>query len=257
MVMLYIDYTALFLMQLRMLVRPIFRASKPTCLVKQITSTYSRAPPMNRMASTLPRLPVFEAIAGHDPKSTAVIHSTSGRRFSYGELLEDVMDAKDKIMALAGRTDTNGQRIAFLVENGYDYVGAMMVMSIERLDMLTAKVTLLSILGSNSIAVPLSSGFPANELRYILDNSEALMLLSSEKFRSKTDEVVKEGLEKKPIVGHIEKRRGGSSAERKAQLESSKENQSGMMLYTSGTTSRPVSSRGRETPVSKTNLRVI
>ncbi|MCJ1293993.1 hypothetical protein MMC34_005550 [Xylographa carneopallida] len=177
---------------------------------------------MNRMASTLPRLPVFEAIAGHDPKSTAVIHSTSGRRFSYGELLEDVMDAKDKIMALAGRTDTNGQRIAFLVENGYDYV-----------------VTLLSILGSNSIAVPLSSGFPANELRYILDNSEALMLLSSEKFRSKTDEVVKEGLEKKPIVGHIEKRRGGSSAERKAQLESSKENQSGMMLYTSGTTSRP------------------
>ena len=103
------------------------------------------------------------------------------------------------------------------------------------------KVTLLSILGSNSIAVPLSSGFPASELRYILDNSEALMLLSSEKFRSKTDEVVKEGLDKKPIVGHIEKKHGRSSTERKAQLESSKDDQSGMMLYTSGTTSRPVS----------------
>ncbi|MCJ1285976.1 hypothetical protein MMC26_005318 [Xylographa opegraphella] len=174
------------------------------------------------MASTLPHLLVLEAIAGHDPKSTAVIHSISGRSFSYGELLDDVADAKEKIQTLAGSTGTDGQRIAFLVENGYDYV-----------------VTLLSILGSNSIAVPLSSGFPANELRYILDNSEALMLLSSEKFRSKTDEVVKEGLEKKPIVGQIEKKLGRSSVESKAQLEKSKDNQSGMMLYTSGTTSRP------------------
>ena len=107
--------------------------------------------------------------------------------------------------------------------------------------MLTALVTLLSILGSNSIAVPLSSGFPATELRYILDNSEALMLLSSEKFRSKTDDVVKEGLEKKPIIGHIEKKLGRASTECKAQLESLNDNQSGIMLYTSGTTSRPVS----------------
>ena len=32
-------------------------------------------------------------------------------------------------------------------------------------------VTLLSIIGSNGIAVPLSSGFPSSELRYILGNS--------------------------------------------------------------------------------------
>ncbi|MCJ1322355.1 hypothetical protein MMC15_007703 [Xylographa vitiligo] len=206
-----------------MVVRFVPRTTyKPTSPIYQITSTYFRTPSLYRMASTLPRLPVFEAIADHDPKSTAVIHSTSGRRFSYGELLDDVADAKEKIQALAGGTGTDGQRIAFLVENGYDYV-----------------VTLLSILGSNSIAVPLSSGFPASELRYILDNSEALMLLSSEKFRSKTDEVIKEGLEKKPIVGHIEKKHGQSSAERKAQFEGLGDNQSGMMLYTSGTTSRP------------------
>ena len=84
------------------------------------------------MASTLPRLPVFQAIADHDPKSTAIIHSISGRRFSYGELLDDVADAKGKIQALAGSTSTDGQRIAFLVENGYDYVGAMIEMSIEK-----------------------------------------------------------------------------------------------------------------------------
>lgn len=40
-----------------------------------------------RMASTLPRLAVFEAIAKHDPESTVAVHSLSGRRFKYGELL--------------------------------------------------------------------------------------------------------------------------------------------------------------------------
>lgn len=98
---------------------------------------------------------------------------------------------------------------------------------------------MLSILGSNSIAVPLSSSFPASELRYILDNSEALMLLSSAKFQSKADEVLKEGLEKKPISGTIEKKLEGSQSSENVQLEVQKNNKSGMMLYTSGTTSRP------------------
>jgi hypothetical protein len=76
------------------------------------------------MASTLPKLPIFEAIASHDPKSTVVIHSESGRRFTYGELLQDVAEAKDKLHKEAGSDNIDGQRIAFLVENGYDYVGA-------------------------------------------------------------------------------------------------------------------------------------
>ena len=102
-------------------------------------------------------------------------------------------------------------------------------------------MTLLSILGSNCIAVPLSSGFPASELRYILDNSEALMLLSSEKFKEKAQEVLKEGLEKKPMLGMVEKRQGGEGGSSDhVQLEGTQENQAGMMLYTSGTTSRPV-----------------
>jgi acyl-CoA synthetase (AMP-forming)/AMP-acid ligase II len=76
------------------------------------------------MASTLPRLPIFQAIASHDPQSTVVIHSGSGRRFTYGELLGDVADAKDKLLKESGESSINGQRIAFLVENSYDYVGA-------------------------------------------------------------------------------------------------------------------------------------
>ena len=81
------------------------------------------------MASTFPDLPIFRAIASHDPKSTAVVHSRSNRSFTYGELLKDVEEAKIQLyqeLKHAIREDENvgGQRVAFLVENSYDYVGA-------------------------------------------------------------------------------------------------------------------------------------
>lgn len=76
-----------------------------------------------RMASTLPRLPVFEAISGHDPDSTVVVHSASQRTFRYGELLGDVCRMRNRLLEAAGRDDIHGERIAFLVENSYDYVG--------------------------------------------------------------------------------------------------------------------------------------
>jgi hypothetical protein len=76
-----------------------------------------------RMASTLPRLPIFEALAGHDPNSTVVVHSASGRKFTYGELLGDVVHGKERLLKEGGGK-MDGERIAFLVENSYDYVGA-------------------------------------------------------------------------------------------------------------------------------------
>lgn len=78
------------------------------------------------MASTLalPKLPLFEAITSHDAGSTAVIHSLSGRRFTYGDLVKDVAEGKQKLSHHAEGKPLEGERIAFLVENGYDYVGA-------------------------------------------------------------------------------------------------------------------------------------
>jgi hypothetical protein len=76
------------------------------------------------MASTLPRLPIFEAITSHNPKSAAIVHYPSGRTFTYGELVHDVADATEELKGKAGRGELFGGRIAFLVENGYDYVGA-------------------------------------------------------------------------------------------------------------------------------------
>ncbi|PVI02375.1 acetyl-CoA synthetase-like protein [Periconia macrospinosa] len=173
------------------------------------------------MASTLPRLPIFEAIKKHDSKSTAVVHGLSGRTFTYGELVNDVAAAKDKLQRNAGGKSTAGERISFLVENGYDYV-----------------VTLLSILASHAIAVPLCTTFPAHELRYIIDQSESLMLLSSEKFQSKADEILKEGLETNPINYKQEKIMMGKTDDY-VTLEDPTSPKGGMMLYTSGTTNRP------------------
>lgn len=80
----------------------------------------------HHMASiTLPKLAILEAISSHDPKSTAVIHSGSGRRFLYGHLLRDVAASKDRLHQSVGGQKLGGHKIAFLVENSYDFVGAI------------------------------------------------------------------------------------------------------------------------------------
>lgn len=186
----------------------------------------SRPPPilhqLFRMASTLPRLPVFQAIAGHDPQSTAVVHSLSGRHFSYGQLLRDVARAKDQLRHDANGRSLDGERIAFLVENSYDYV-----------------VTLLSILASNAIAVPMSPAFPAHELQYIVNQSAAFMLLASDKYQEKAQEILKEGLEHEPISAKVEKRLDDATSSESVGFGELPDEKGGMMLYTSGTTNRP------------------
>jgi malonyl-CoA/methylmalonyl-CoA synthetase len=101
-------------------------------------------------------------------------------------------------------------------------------------------VTLLSIIGARSIALPLSPAFPPHELQYIMDHSQASMLLASGKFKEKAQQVVDEGLEGTPKLIRLEKRRSESTSQEDVQLDESDEGMGGMMLYTSGTTARPV-----------------
>lgn len=75
------------------------------------------------MASTLPNSSIFKTLAQHDPKSPAIVHSQSGRSFTYGSLIHDVAAAKDDLWSRAGKKSLKGERVAFLAENGYDYVG--------------------------------------------------------------------------------------------------------------------------------------
>ncbi|CAI6336059.1 unnamed protein product [Periconia digitata] len=201
--------------------RIALRFPRCCCSTTRPQSPFTTAPAAHRMASTLPRLPIFEAIKKHDSQSTAVVHGLSGRTFTYGELVNDVAAAKHQLQTNAGGRNTAGERISFLVENGYDYV-----------------VTLLSILASHAIAVPLCTTFPAHELRYIIDQSESLMLLSSEKFQSKADDILKEGLQTSPINYKQQKIMMGKTDDY-VTLEPPISEKGGMMLYTSGTTNRP------------------
>lgn len=101
-------------------------------------------------------------------------------------------------------------------------------------------MTFLSILANDAIALPLSSSFPVGELRYIVENSEALILLSTEKFKDKAEEVLRDGLNSQPILGFTEKIEAGAGASQDITLDGTTEGKGGLMLYTSGTTSRPV-----------------
>ncbi|KAF2148820.1 acetyl-CoA synthetase-like protein [Myriangium duriaei CBS 260.36] len=175
--------------------------------------------------STLPRYPIFEALLKHDPQSTAIVHCLSGRSYTYGQLVGDISAKTKQLAADAGRNEgeLRGERVAMLIENSYDYV-----------------VNLLSIMASDAIAVPLSPAFPAGELRYVLDHSEALMLLSSAKFADKARETLSDGLKHTPISVTAEKAKEGSISSKPPPLrEISDIDQGGLMLYTSGTTSRP------------------
>ncbi|ODM18241.1 hypothetical protein SI65_06112 [Aspergillus cristatus] len=176
-----------------------------------------------RTLSTLPNIPLFRALQNHDPTSQAVIHSASSRSFTYGNLLADVLAAKEKLRIKSGSGSLAGERVAFLAENSYDYV-----------------VTLLSILAHDAIALPLSPGFPVGELKYIMDNSGASVLLATERYADKAREVLGAGLDKQPVLAVREKiLRGGSVSEKVSLEEFGQGLKGGMMLYTSGTTNRP------------------
>lgn len=74
----------------------------------------------------------------------------------------------------------------------------------------------------------------------MMDQSGASLLLSSAKFLKKAQETEALGLAAKPRFVELQKKLGGGKAEKVA-LESSSEGKGGLMLYTSGTTNRPVS----------------
>lgn len=101
-------------------------------------------------------------------------------------------------------------------------------------------VTLLAAMAARSIAVPLSPAFPAPELQYILNQSEASLLVSSSKFASKAKEVLETELSIKPAHLELQKHQGGGNHE-KVELGDADPGEAGLMLYTSGTTNKPVS----------------
>lgn len=102
-------------------------------------------------------------------------------------------------------------------------------------------MTLLSILASDAIALPLSPAFPISELKYVMDNSQAKALVATAKYAGKAHDVMKAGLDRVPVLDIRDKIMTGTSALSDVAFEElKKQSRGGMMLYTSGTTNRPV-----------------
>lgn len=76
------------------------------------------------MRVELQQTAILKAIRGQDPSSTAVVNNLSGASFTYGSLLQDIAQARlGFLKAINGNFDIAGERIAFLVESGYSFVG--------------------------------------------------------------------------------------------------------------------------------------
>jgi hypothetical protein len=75
------------------------------------------------MSANIHRTPLLKALYEQDASSIAIIDQSSGAAFSYGLLIHDITRARYGLLKSVGDKPLAGERIGFIVENGYGYVG--------------------------------------------------------------------------------------------------------------------------------------
>lgn len=73
---------------------------------------------------------LFQALATHDPRSIAVKHHKSGRKFTYADLNRDILEAQKQLIQKCSTKDISslkGERVAFVATNDYYSVGTVPV----------------------------------------------------------------------------------------------------------------------------------
>ncbi|KAI9891742.1 MAG: hypothetical protein M1814_002492 [Vezdaea aestivalis] len=174
----------------------------------------------SRKASSFLDLPVLKSIATHSPDNPAIVHSGSRQSFSYGQLLSDVTKA-----SLASEPRAIGAREAILGKNNYDFV-----------------VNLLSAFAKRSIAVPLSPSFPPTELGYVLSNSGADTCYVAEEFKDLAQQAIQTVSTDcliKDLALHLLDPRAPQDQRSRSPTPKQVGPEGGLIIYTSGTTSRP------------------
>ena len=155
-------------------------------------------------------IPIVERIREH-AHAPALIDDAGA--YSYEELLSAARRVAADLLGPNG--DLAEQRVAFMATPGFDYTAA-----------------LLGIWCAGGIAVPLCVQHPAREIEYVLENTEASHLLASPEYTSRLQALPRaEGIRFRTIdeaLASDPRELPAISIDRKA-----------MILYTSGTTSRP------------------
>ena len=155
-------------------------------------------------------LPLFDR-AGECADRTAI--KGDGESYSYGQLLED--SAGVAAALLGGKTDLEGERVCFLVPPGYDYVAVQW-----------------GIWRAGGVAVPLGMMHPLPELEYTLEDTGAMAIVADagllEKVRPLAEAHTLPLLSSRELMSHGPVKLPVLEPDRHA-----------MILYTSGTTSKP------------------
>ncbi|AEE53226.1 acyl-CoA synthetase [Haliscomenobacter hydrossis] len=155
-------------------------------------------------------LPIFHKAQRH-PERTAII--SDNRVYTYGELLQ----AADNFaqLLLQGESDLAEARVAYMVKPGFDYVS-----------------TQWGIWKAGGIAVPLCITYPLPSLQYVLEDTQASIVVVSPEFSAILGDYCREkGLRFIVLRGDL--------PEMESSLPELALERRAMILYTSGTTNLP------------------
>lgn len=104
-------------------------------------------------------------------------------------------------------------------------------------------MNLFSILASDAIAVPVLPGLPYPEVKYILENADAKMLLLPEIGGDKVRKMINRFIDEDDLIVDViggVPMRGHFEVSTQVDFPDVQDARGGLMLYTSGTTNRPV-----------------
>ena len=156
-------------------------------------------------------IPIVERASGSAERTAIVAEEGT---FTYAELLDASARAATRL--LAGEADLGGRRVAFLVRPSWAYV-----------------VTQWAAWRAGGIAVPLCVAHPRPELEHVIEDSGADVLVADAAHRDRLEPIAAErGLE---LIAASELTAFGSTAP----LPAVEPERGALLIYTSGTTSRP------------------
>lgn len=171
----------------------------------------------------IPELPIFVAAQQYaqvDPQKVAIVDAVKGQSFTYTQLLEDVAALRKGILEQLGLTDLDERRIAFLA-TGYDYV-----------------VTQWATWAAGGIAVPLCTSHPVAELLYVIEDSDPSLVIIHPVFE-KIAPVLRNGCPADiPFMG-LDPLVQNEKPSLPSFSPAPPVTRRALMIYTSGTTSRP------------------
>lgn len=167
-----------------------------------------------RLGVVMDEISIVKRASGHAER---VAICESGRNSTYRELL--ATSAELAVRLLDGRDDLREDRVAFLVSPGADYVAAQW-----------------GIWRAGGVAVPLSLSATVKELEYTLGDCAASTVVVTQEWASKVQPLCERIGAR---VLHLGDSSAGSDAQLPEQLPEVTNDRRAMILYTSGTTSKP------------------